>query len=47
MKITILNSSEDHPVNAWLDQWTKINRVNHDIDLVRSRNDLAGGDILF
>lgn len=47
MKITILNTSKNHPVNTWLDQWMKINRVNHDINLVRSKNELAGGDVLF
>lgn len=47
MKITILNTSADHPVNTWLDKWMKTYQVNHEINLVRSTNDLAGGDILF
>ncbi len=47
MKITILNTSADHPVNTWLDKWMKIYQVNHEINLVRSTNDLVGGDILF
>lgn len=47
MKITILNTSADHPVNTWLDKWIKIYQVSHEINLVRSTNDLVGGDILF
>lgn len=47
MKITILNTSADHPVNTWLDKWMKTYQVNHEINLVRSTNDLVGGDILF
>ncbi|MDG2297234.1 MAG: UDP-glucuronic acid dehydrogenase [Gammaproteobacteria bacterium] len=47
MKITILNSSENHPINAVLKSWIEKNLSNHQIQLVRSKNDLVGGDILF
>lgn len=47
MKITILNSSEKHPINLWLEKWIEINCLRHDIDLVRNKADLSKGDILF
>ena len=47
MNITILNSSENHPINVMLKSWIDRNSCNHHIQLVRTRNDLIGGDILF
>jgi methionyl-tRNA formyltransferase len=47
MNITILISSENHPINGTLTSWINRNSCNHQIQLVRSRNDLVGGDILF
>lgn len=47
MKITILNTSENHPVNVWLRRWIKSNQDKHDIKLLRSKKDLGEGDILF
>lgn len=47
MKITILNSSEKHPINPWLEKWIVLNCKSHEIDLVRSTNELSGGDLLF
>ncbi|MCI5190557.1 MAG: UDP-glucuronic acid dehydrogenase [Candidatus Electrothrix sp. AS4_5] len=47
MKITLLCSDPNHPVNAHLSQWIERNETAHDISLVRSKNDLPGGDILF
>ena len=47
MKITILNTSSNHPVNAWLEKWILKNEKAHDIDLVRSRKELTEGDLLF
>ena len=47
MNITILNSSENHPMNDTLTSWIDRNLCNHQIQLVRSKNDLVGGDILF
>ena len=47
MKITILNSNADHPVNTWLIKWIEKYQSNHQISLVRSRRELGGGDILF
>jgi methionyl-tRNA formyltransferase len=47
MNITVLCSSPEHPVNAYLEQWADDKRVRHQIHLVRKRSELRGGDILF
>jgi methionyl-tRNA formyltransferase len=47
MNITILNSSETHPINDTLVFWIEKNSCDHQIQLARSKNDLVGGDILF
>ena len=47
MKITILNSSETHPINTWLSKWLGNNSSEHDINLVREKSELKGGDLLF
>ena len=47
MKITLLCSDDQHPVNTWLDKWIEINNDKHDITLARKKEDLPGGDILF
>jgi methionyl-tRNA formyltransferase len=40
-------SSPEHPVNAYLEQWADDKRVRNQVDLVRKRSELPGGDILF
>ena len=47
MKISLLCSSEFHPVNGHLEKWIERNRCTHDITLARRKKDLPGGDILF
>lgn len=47
MRITILCSSDEHPVNSYLKRWVDSRKNEHDIDLVRSKAELRGGDILF
>jgi methionyl-tRNA formyltransferase len=47
MKVTILCSDLDHPINVYITQWMIRNQYNHDITLARERTDLLGGDILF
>lgn len=47
MKISILCSSPAHPVNAWLAGWRDKWRNRHDIELVRRKTELTGGDLLF
>lgn len=41
--IHILCSSDDHPVNAWLEPWADAN----DARILRSASELTGGDFLF
>jgi methionyl-tRNA formyltransferase len=47
MKISLLCSSESHPVNGHLEEWIQRNRNMHEITLVRRKKDLSGGDVLF
>ena len=47
MKITILNSNAGHPVNTWLKKWIQKHQNNHQISLVRSKQEIDRGDILF
>lgn len=47
MKISILCSSDEHPINSRLESWIAINKKTHEIELVRSKQELTGGDMLF
>lgn len=47
MHISFLCSDELHPVNEHLRKWIKKNSDMHQIELVRNKNELSGGDILF
>lgn len=47
MKISILCSDENHPVNAHLHRWIEQNSNAHEISLARKKKNLPGGDILF
>lgn len=47
MKISILCTSPEHPINAHIEQWIQRNRHQHQISLSRRKSDLPGGDILF
>ncbi|MEQ9638113.1 MAG: formyltransferase family protein [Devosia marina] len=47
MRITIICSSSEHPVNAWLQRWIAANGDVHEISLLRRIEEIAGGDILF
>lgn len=47
MKIDVLCSSEDHPINAWLIAWVNECADQHQIRLLRRKDQLASGDILF
>lgn len=46
MKISILCTSPEHPVNSWLERWIKANSADHDIRLLTSTQTLPGGDLL-
>lgn len=47
MKISILCSSENHPINPWLIDWVEKNINKHEVHLFRSKKELIGGDLLF
>lgn len=47
MKITILNTSEQHPINQSLKLWMRKHQNEHQIELLRSKTGLKGGDLLF
>jgi methionyl-tRNA formyltransferase len=47
MRISLLCSDEQHPVNAYLQRWISVQQGVHDVELVRRKSELSGGDILF
>lgn len=47
MKITLLCSSEQHPVNGYLLRWMETRTSSHEISLVRTKKEASGGDIMF
>lgn len=47
MKITILCSDDNHPVNSYLKRWVEKHKAVHEIELARSRSELTDGDFLF
>ena len=46
MKVSILCSNPTHPVNTYLYAWVHRQSHDHDIELVRKKSELTGGDIL-
>jgi len=47
MKISFLCSYPRHPINVYLSVWMQENNSQHEIELVRQKQDLSGGDLLF
>lgn len=47
MKISITCSNPAHPVNRYLLHWIDCHNQTHEIELVRKKSELTGGDILF
>lgn len=47
MRISLLCSDEQHPVNEHLKRWMSAQQGVHQVELVRKRKGLSGGDILF
>lgn len=47
MRITILCSSESHPVNSYLENWIKKQQDEIEVDMIRSPAEASGGDLLF
>ena len=46
MKVSIVCSTPSHPVNAYLSAWVKRHSQDHNIEIVRKKGELTGGDIL-
>lgn len=46
MKVSIVCSNPAHPVNAYLRDWVERHAQDHEIELVRKKSELTGGDIL-
>lgn len=47
MKITLLCSDPQHPVNAYIQRWAEAQAGLHVVDIVQKKSQLVGGDILF
>jgi methionyl-tRNA formyltransferase len=47
MKITLLCSDPQHPVNAYINRWAETQAGLHEVDIVRKKSQLGGGEILF
>lgn len=47
MKISILCSSQSHPIWGALESWRNSNSSTHDIQIVNEAKDLMGGQLLF
>lgn len=47
MRISLLCSDEQHPVNGYLKKWISSQQGVHQIELVRKKSELSGGEILF
>ncbi|MCO6055373.1 UDP-glucuronic acid dehydrogenase [Pseudomonas sp. MOB-449] len=47
MRISFLCSDKQHPVNEHLRRWIGQQQGKHQIELVRKKSELSGGDILF
>lgn len=47
MRISLLCSDEQHPVNRHLEQWIAAQKGKYRIELIRKKSELSGGDILF
>ena len=47
MKITLLCSDGNHPVNVYLRRWMEKQRGVHDVELVQAKAQITGGTILF
>lgn len=47
MRIDVLCSSKEHPINPHLEHWRERHKDSHDIQIFRQADDLSGGNILF
>ena len=47
MRITLLCSDSQHPVNAYIQGWAQAQVGLHEVDIVQKKSQLCGGEILF
>lgn len=47
LKIEILCSSPEHPVNAWLGRWIEARSVRDSVRLIHDKSQISSGDLLF
>jgi methionyl-tRNA formyltransferase len=47
VKISLLCTDHNHPVNEFLSNWISLREKEHEICLIRRKKDLPGGNILF
>lgn len=47
MKITLLCSDPNHPINDYLESWLSTQDSFHEVELLQSKSQLSGGDLLF
>lgn len=47
MKITLLCSDLNHPVNAYLKPWMDVQQGLHEVELLQTKSQLSGGELLF
>jgi len=47
MNISIVCSSKEHPVYPFLERWQLSQQNRHNLELIQSKEQLSGGDILF
>jgi methionyl-tRNA formyltransferase len=47
LKITVLCTDAEHPVNPFLENWMSEVQANHSVDLIRTKSQLTSGDVLF
>jgi methionyl-tRNA formyltransferase len=47
MKITLLCSDPQHPVNAYLQSWALAQAGTHEVEIIHSTKQINGGDMLF
>ncbi len=47
MKIALLCSDPQHPVNHYIVRWAQTQAGEHEVEIVQKKSQLSGGDILF
>jgi len=47
MRLDVLCSDPEHPVNTWLESWKSRHHERHTVNILHKKANLRGGDILF